>query len=636
MKPLAADIDSPAEACSAPTDAPSAPDPRIDSALAWCRARRVRRLTLAAPFNLDRATLAFIREQPEILAIVRWPGQEDAGSVEMSGLFLPDDYTWELPPGCPATLVFIDGPGALTARMITAALRRGVRTVVFTEGGAWCSKPLALLALDKLWSKLVAACVSASGPRGGLCQSLLDVGYRRSIRPALAAAPLAFSAQRLAESATTRDAPAGIVLACPTLVAGGAERQIVNTATGLRAAGLHPITVLVSRLHTPPGNAFFLDQLLAAGVDVREVRAAETGLQRWLDIRRLAQTPEGARTLALLQQLPQAIRQEVLDLGAEIASLNPAVVHCWLDYSNVRAGIAAVCAGVPRVVLSGRNVSPRHFPYIFEPFMRSAYRALLDCPGVVVSNNSLGGGEDYAKWLGIDPATIQVIYNGIDLSRLRRPSPAQLAQFRLDHGIAANAPLIGGMFRLSAEKRPRLWLEVAAHVLRTDPTAHFVLFGTGPLAPTTQAFIDSRGLGAHIRLLPPTPHSDLALSAFDLLLLTSEWEGTPNVAIEAQALGTLVVLTGGGGASEALIDGETGCFVRQPDAPTIADAVLRLVRDPSRRERYAHVAAQYARTRFGAERMLAETLRLYGLDANGAMQAVEKTPASGTRPSEVG
>jgi glycosyltransferase involved in cell wall biosynthesis len=605
MKPLIADIKPRGEARSAPAVAASAPDPRIDSALAWCRARGVRRLTLAAPFNLDRATLAFVREQTQVRAILRWPGQQDAGGVEMSGQFLPDDYSWELPRGCPATLVFIDGPGALTARMITAALRRGVRRVVFTEGGAWRSQWLPLLAFDKLWSKLVAACVSASGPRGGPCQSLLDVGYRRSIRPALAAAPLAFSAQRLADSTSARVAPAGIVLACPTLVAGGAERQIVNTATGLRAAGLHPITVLVSRLHSPPGNAFFLDQLLAAGVEVREMRAA---LQRWLDTRRLAQTAEGARTLALLQQLPQAIRQEVLDLAAEIASLNPAVVHCWLDYSNVRAGLAAVCAGVPRVVLSGRNVGPRHFPYIFEPFMRSAYRALLDCPGVVLTNNSQGGAVDYADWLGIDPATIPVIYNGIDLSRMRRPSAEQMARFRRDHGIPTDAPLIGGMFRLSPEKRPLLWLDVATLVARQRPDAVFLLFGDGPLRSAMQGFIDQHAPGRQIRLLPPTQNSALALAAFDVLLLTSQWEGTPNVAIEAQAVGTPVVLTGGGGASEAIVDGETGVYVQTPEPESLARAVVDVlgqVSAPNAR------AVELVERRFAMAQMLENTRKLY-------------------------
>jgi glycosyltransferase involved in cell wall biosynthesis len=607
MKPLVADIESRAEACSAPAVAASAPDPRIDSALAWCRALGARRLTLAAPFNLDRATLAFIREQPQVRAIVRWPGQEDAGSVEMSGRFLPDDYTWELPRGCPATLVFIDGPGALTARMITAALRRGVLTVVFTEGGAWHSKSLPLQAFDKLWSKLVAACVRASGPRGGLCQSLLDIGYRRSIRPALAAAPLAFSAQRLADSAGARDTPAGIVLACPTLVAGGAERQIVNTATGLRAAGLQPITVLVSRLHSPPGNAFFLEQLLAAGVEVREMRAA---LQRWLDTRRLAQTAEGARTLALLQQLPQAIRQEVLDLAAEIASLNPAVVHCWLDYSNVRAGIAAVCAGVPRVVLSGRNVGPRHFPYIFEPFMRSTYRALLECPGVVLTNNSQGGAADYADWLGVDPQQITVVYNGLDLTRAQRPAPAAVARFREERGVPADAPLIGGLFRFSAEKRPLLWIKVAAEIARQRPDARFLLFGEGPVREAMQRAIDEHGLVTRLHLLPPTRHSTLALAAFDVLLLTSQWEGTPNVAIEAQAVGTPVVLTGGGGASEAILDGETGVYVPTPEHESLARAVadvLGQVAAPAGR------AMEFVERRFAMAQMLGNTKKLYAV-----------------------
>jgi glycosyltransferase involved in cell wall biosynthesis len=491
--------------------------------------------------------------------------------------------------------------------MILAALRRGVRTIVFAEGGDWLGRPLLLLALEKLSSKAVAACVNAGGPGGSVCQSILNIGYRHSMRPALAAAPLVFGER---DSAEPLLAPSGIVLACPTLVAGGAERQIVNTALGLHAAGLGPVTVLVARLHNPPGNAFFLAHLVAAGIDVRESRAAENRLERWLDTRRLASTAEGTRTLALLQRLPQAIRQEVLELGAELFSLNPAVVHCWLDYSNVRAGIAAVCAGVPRVVLSGRNVAPRHFPYIFEPFMRSAYRALLDCPSVVLVNNSQGGAADYADWLGIESERIPVIYNGLDLARVQKPSLEQVARFRQDHGIAADAPLIGGMFRLSPEKRPLLWLEVAALVASQKPNAVFLLFGEGPLEPAMQRFIDQRGLEIRVRLLSPTRNSGLALAAFDVLLLTSQWEGTPNVAIEAQAVGTPVVLTGGGGAREAIVDGETGIYEPFATPAALAGAVLRMLRlspasvDPG-------AAAAFVDERFALARMIAATQNLY-------------------------
>jgi glycosyltransferase involved in cell wall biosynthesis len=81
-----------------------------------------------------------------------------------------------------------------------------------------------------------------------------------------------------------------------------------------------------------------------------------------------------------------------------------------------------------------------------------------------------------------------------------------------------------------------------------------------------QRFIDQHGLGNPRAPLAPDSAQRLALAAFDVLLLTSQWEGTPNVAIEAQAVGTPVVLTGGGGASEALAAARTGLFVERAEA----------------------------------------------------------------------
>jgi glycosyltransferase involved in cell wall biosynthesis len=95
-------------------------------------------------------------------------------------------------------------------------------------------------------------------------------------------------------------------------------------------------------------------------------------------------------------------------------------------------------------------------------------------------------------------------------------------------------------------------------------------------------------------------------------------------------------LTGGGGASEALLDGETGCFVQQPDAQAIADAVLGLVHDRSRRARFADAGAQFARSRFAVGRMLAETLRLYGPDVTASAPALEEVSAPATGPPAIG
>jgi glycosyltransferase involved in cell wall biosynthesis len=577
-------------------------DPRIASALSWCTKRGIRRLLLAAPFALDPTTLELARSRPEVEGLVCWPDHPESPNNDNDGVFLPEVYSWRLPDHCPPHILFIDGPGALTARMITTALRRRVRTVGFTTLGTWRRRALPQLAFSKLASKLAAKCVEKGR---GPCQILVDQWYQRALAPVLAAAPFRF------DTDSTQTPRKGIVIACPTLVAGGAERQIVNTAIGLKTAGLGPLTVLVSRLHNPPGNAFFLERLIAAGVQVREVASPSSSLQRWSRVRALAANAEGRRTLTLLQHLPQALAQEILDLGIELAKLNPSVVHSWLDYSNTRAGLAAACAGVPRIILSGRNVSPRHFSYIHEPFMRGAYRALLARPAVVLCNNSHGGAADYADWLGIEPAEIEVVYNGVDLTALRRPSDGERAAFRDNLDIDASAPLVGGMFRFSAEKRPLLWLDIAALIARQLPTARFLLFGEGPLRPDMEHKIEASGLAAHLRLLPPTADIALVLGAFDLLLLTSQWEGTPNVAIEAQAVGTPVILTGGGGAKEAIADGTTGIYVEQPDPDAMARAAIGAL-PPQSRMRLGAVR-DFVNARFGMEQMVERTRKLYRL-----------------------
>jgi glycosyltransferase involved in cell wall biosynthesis len=230
---------------------------------------------------------------------------------------------------------------------------------------------------------------------------------------------------------------------------------------------------------------------------------------------------------------------------------------------------------------------------------------------VVLSNNSHGGAADYADWLGIEPEAIEVVYNGVDLTGLKRPSESERTAFRAEFGVDANAPLVGGMFRFSTEKRPLLWLDIAALIAPELPAAKFMLFGEGPLGPEMERKIAASGLTDRFRLLPPTADVALALGTFDLLLLTSQWEGTPNVAIEAQAVGTPVVLTGGGGAKEAIADGATGIYVEQPDPDAVARAAVHALAAESKMS--DGVASDFVNARFAMERMIAHTRRLYAL-----------------------
>ncbi|WP_295392835.1 glycosyltransferase [uncultured Thiodictyon sp.] len=587
----------------------------------------MRRPTVAVPFTMEIGAahaLFALLEQGELSSLVLSPSDSGTVQAEAVGAFTPTTYSWRLPRRLGRCILFMGTRNALTAPMMAAALRRGVLSIVYWDVSRWRRSLLAVLALDKLFGKALGACERVQVMGHSPCRTFMDWLYAAHIGGGLAAAPL------LAKAHLTPVA-SRIVLACPTLVAGGAERQIVNTALGLRTQGLTDVTVLVANLHTPPGNDFFLARLEAGGVVVRDTAAAADGLLGWEQLAHGPwSSPDGEVALSHLKRLPSALIQDVVDLCTLFMDLRPAVVHCWLDYSNIRAGLAAVAAGVPRVILSGRNVSPIHFPYIHEPFMRAAYRLLVAQPGVRLINNSRGGADDYAAWLGLPAHQIRVIYNGADLDGLRRATPAATRALRQRHGLPDQAPLVGGLFRFSDEKRPLLWLETAARVAKSIPDACFLVFGAGPRQPDMERFIVERGLGGRVKLAPPTPDSALALSAFDLLLLTSQWEGTPNVALEAQAVGTPVVVCGGGGAREALHPGVTGLYVDDGDAARLAAAVCGLLGNALRRAAMTAAAPGFVRSRFSMGRMLTDTIASYGLTAGGTR--VSDAAASGNRP----
>ena len=593
---------------------------------------------------------------PEVTsAVALSPLPSDVDAVSL-GTFLPAEYSWRLPARLGKHIVYIGGRDSITARMIRTALARGAKTFVFWDLNRWTRRSVRSLALYKVSSRLLGVAQTFGGMAGAAVVRIAVTAAHKSVRAeaalrgnlgsnegvgpedlsdpqtlnppllsvSLLQTPTRHRLKRLmgARSRSLRmhdgPLPHRIVLACPTLVAGGAERQIVNTAIGLHQRFGLDITVLVSRLTSPPGNDFFHQKLADAGVDVLEVQSATSSAESW----ERHQTLHGEHLLrelqALLGRLPAELGPEVVDTYLMLRELRPAVLHAWLDHSSVCAGLAALMAGVPRVILSGRNVSPVHFSYILRPYMRPAYRAMATRPEATFINNSHGGANDYARWLGIKPHRFEILYNGVDLDHAQATTQARINSLRRRHQIPEKALLIGGMFRLSPEKRPLLWIDTMTEVVKARPDAFGLVFGAGPMQHEIEARLQHHGVARRIMLAPPIKDSATALAAFDIALLTSRWEGTPNVAIEAQAAGTPVVLSGGGGAAEAIAHGETGLFVDHADTKEIVNAVLTLADDPALRQRLGANGPAFAEARFGLQRMLSETLELYGLSRVGA------------------
>ena len=358
--------------------------------------------------------------------------------------------------------------------------------------------------------------------------------------------------------------PGRVVHVIGGLGPGGAERQVFYTLQGLIDKSFESVQLL-TRYLANTGHDFYLPSFNAAGIPVRVIH-------------RQANDDDPSSMPAsigdIYRALPPGLASDLADLFWEFVNLRPEIVHAWLDGNNVRAGLAAALAGVPRIVLSGRSVNPTHFDHLYEPCMYPIYKALLELPHVTMVNNSYAGRDDYAHWLGIEASRLPVIHNGccppLELTNDTRRRAKQM------YNISPDAIVVGTVTRLSAEKRPFLFVELVRCAIQRQSNLHFLLFGNGVLHDELNQLIAKLGLEHAIKLMGITADIWTSMAAMDVFVLTSLFEGLPNVLIEAQCAGLPVVSTTGGGSLETFIDDATGVGVKNPTPETMAEAVLRL------------------------------------------------------------
>ena len=397
--------------------------------------------------------------------------------------------------------------------------------------------------------------------------------------------------------------PERVLIVAGTLRAGGAERQATYTACGL--AKRWPGRVHVAFNSVEGVTDFYKPVLDAARISTHPIVSSASGDPEYsspdmINVRN--QLAARYAPIGFLNVFHAIFHQALL-----IRSIRPGLVHCFQDYSNVLAGIAADLVGVPRLVLGGRSMAPDHFG-IFQPYMAPGYRALLRRRKIGFLNNSEAGAQDYARWLGIQRNQLRVIQNGFEFPE--EQAGAGAAE-RKALGIPENAVLVGSIVGFREEKQPKLFLEMARALHASHPDVHFVIYGEGILLPDCRAFVELKNLSGVVHLPGLTEHAWRALSAMDVFVLTSRLEGLPNVMIEAQAMGLPVVSSGAGGMRETFIEGETGFGVPSATTEGLAAAVGRLIVGKELRNRMGAAARRHARQTFNIDRMIDRTIEAY-------------------------
>jgi len=177
----------------------------------------------------------------------------------------------------------------------------------------------------------------------------------------------------------------------------------------------------------------------------------------------------------------------------------------------------------------------------------------------------------------------KVVYLGAPLDEFARTrSREEIAAARRSLGVAADAIAVGTVTRLMPSKGNQYLVDAAPRVLAAEPRAQFFVVGEGELQQQLEAQAASLGLGDRFRFVGFRRDVAEVLSALDIVVFPSLWEGTPLTAFEALAMGKPIVATDADGLLDVLEDGRDALIVPKRDGEALARGIIELIRHPER------------------------------------------------------
>ncbi len=296
------------------------------------------------------------------------------------------------------------------------------------------------------------------------------------------------------------------------------------------------------------------------------------------------------------------------------------IVHTHDLYANVLGVPAAILAGVPVIISSQRDLS--HLD-LYKTGRRAWVRRLQNWSTAVLANSEAIR-DAMLNENSVAAEKIRVIHNGVDMEKFRQRSEDRswIVPEEAKHEASLEKEkwivLVGNMH---SDVKGHPWLvEAASAITREFPNARFVLVGDGALRKKFEARIAGSGLSKHFLFLGRRNDVPRILASCDLAVLPSKAEGLPNAVLEYLAAGLPTVATRVGGNAEIIEDGKTGLLVPPQDPARLAEAVLRLLREPGFADGLGKNGRAYVASEFSYRKMIESTDRLYTelLRARGA------------------
>ena len=362
---------------------------------------------------------------------------------------------------------------------------------------------------------------------------------------------------------------------------------------------------------------FVIDNMRLGGTELNAVRTAERLDRERFELRVVCLSGDGPLT-----ERYRAIGVPVLNLGLR-SFYGPSMLRCGWQfvrhlrreradivhahdvYSNIFVSVWARLGGARAVIVSRRwwHSSPSRM-------LRIGSRIAFARASAVLANSAQVA-KSVEEEASVPRARIWTVTNFANDDMFGAASDDDRERVRRRWKLPADALLIGCVARLDPLKDHATLLAAFAEVLRRTPKVFLVLIGGGDCRPSLERQTAELGISYAIHFAGEIHNAGNLHRGLDISVLASRSEGFPNTLVEAMAAGVPIVATAVGGSVDAVADGETGFLVSAGQPEKLADALTKLVENPSLRRTMGAAGLRRASHSYSAPRVVGALEQMY-------------------------
>lgn len=307
-----------------------------------------------------------------------------------------------------------------------------------------------------------------------------------------------------------------------------------------------------------------------------------------------------------------------------IKDFKPDIVHTHAAKAGAIGRVAAAAANVPVVLHTFHgHAFHSYFNKIVSGVFVNIERGLAKKSTRIIAISKMQKDELANDFKICNKEKIEVIPNGIDLSKFSEHLGEKRSKWRRQFNISDDAVLVGIVGRMAPVKNHAMFVEVIEKCMQKceNSKVHFVIIGDGETREATKTLLFQKNIPYNyfpdnkelkkVLLTSWQTEMDMVYAGLDIVCLTSLNEGTPISVIEAQAARKPIISTNVGAVADTMLDNQSGFLVNNFDTSDFSDKICSLISDSQLRTQMGDMGYDFVYKTYSHIRLVEDMRQLY-------------------------